>query len=62
MYCLLFTLLVKLGVGGNALNGLFFYPKPVRERAFALGLTEPEAVARRRGPDRADFLTVFMPI
>ena len=32
LYCALFTLMVKLGVGGNALNGLFFYPRPVQEK------------------------------
>ena len=26
LYCALFTLMVKLGVGNSALNGLFFYP------------------------------------
>ena len=29
LYCALFTLMVKVGVGNNALNGLYFYPKPV---------------------------------
>ena len=48
LYCALFTLMVKLGVGGNALNGLFFYPWPVQEKAYALGLTERETVSRRR--------------
>ena len=48
LYCALFTLIVKLGVGGNALNGLFFYPRPVQEKAYALGLTERETVSRRR--------------
>ncbi len=48
LYCALFTLMVKLGVGNNALNGLFFYPKPVQERVYALGLTDRETVRRRR--------------
>lgn len=48
LYCALFTLMVKLGVGNDALNGLFFYPKPVQERVYALGLTDPATVARRR--------------
>ena len=48
LYCALFTLMVKLGVGGNALNGLFFYPRPVQEKAYALELTERETVSRRR--------------
>ena len=48
LYCALFTLMVKLGVGNDALNGLFFYPRPVQERVYALGLTDPATVARRR--------------
>ena len=48
LYCALFTLMVKLGVGNDALNGLFFYPKPVQERVYALGLTDRATVARRR--------------
>ena len=35
VYCALFTLMVKLAVGNNALNGLYFYPAPVREPAKA---------------------------
>jgi len=32
LYCALFTFMVKIGVGNNALNGLYFYPKPVQKR------------------------------
>jgi hypothetical protein len=55
MYCALFTLMVKLGVGNSALNGLFFYPKPVQEKVYALGLTDREMVGRKR----KRFMTVF---
>ncbi len=48
LYCLLFTLMVKLAVGSHALNGLYFYPGPVQERVFALGLTDRETVSRKR--------------
>ena len=48
MYCALFTLMVKLGVGNNALNGLFFYPKSVQEKVYALGSTDRETVSRSR--------------
>ena len=33
LFCALFTLMVKIGVGNNALNGLYFYPKGVSENA-----------------------------
>ena len=48
LYCALFTLMVKIGVGNNALNGLYFYPKPVQERVYELGLTDRETVAKKR--------------
>lgn len=48
LYCALFTLMVKLGVGNNALNGLYFYPKPVQEKVYALRLTDRETVRRKR--------------
>jgi hypothetical protein len=31
--------MVKLAEGNNALNALYFYPKPVQERVYELGLT-----------------------
>ncbi len=36
LYCALFTLMVKIGVGNNALNGLYFYPKPVQKIVYEL--------------------------
>ena len=48
LYCALFTLMVKIGVGNNALNGLYFYPKPVQEKVYELGLTDRETIARKR--------------
>ena len=48
LYCLLYMGLVKLYVGNNAVNGLYFYPKPVQERVIALGLTDAEAMAKKR--------------
>ena len=48
LFCALFTLLVKLAVGNNALNGLYFYPKRVQERVYKLKLTDRETVARKR--------------
>lgn len=55
LFCLLFTLMVKLAVRNNAINALYFYPKPVQERAFALGLATREKVSR----DMKIFMTAF---
>lgn len=48
LHCLLFTAMVRLAVKGGAVDGLYFYPKPVQERAIEIGLTTQEAVRRKR--------------
>ena len=58
LFCALFTLMVKIGVGNNALNGLFFYPKPVQEKVYELGLTDRETVAKKRKL----FMTAFFAV
>ena len=59
LFCALFTLMVKIGVGNNALNGLYFYPKPVQEKVYELGLTERETVAKKRKRFMAAFFAVM---
>ncbi len=60
LFCALFTLMVKIAVGNNALNGLYFYPKPVQERAFEIGMTDPETVDRKRKRFMALFILVML--
>ncbi len=60
LFCAMFTLMVKLGVGDNALNALYFYPKPVQERVYELGLTDRETVARKRKQFMIPFLLVML--
>lgn len=55
VYCLLFTAIVRYAVLGGAVNGLFFYPKAVQERAFEIGLTDRETMHQRR----RRFMTLF---
>jgi len=59
LYCALFTLMVKLGVGNSPLNGLFFYPKPVQERVYSLGLTDRRTVRRKRRRFMVAFFAVM---
>jgi len=47
LYCLLFTATVRYSVRGGAINGLYFYPKAVQERAYEIGLTDRETVKKR---------------
>ena len=58
LFCALFTLMVKIAVGNNALNDLYFYPKPVQEKAYELGLTDRETVAKKRKL----FMTAFFAV
>ncbi len=60
LFCALFALMVKLGVGNNALNALYFYPKPVQERVYELGLTDRETVAQKRKRFMILFLLVML--
>ncbi len=60
LFCALFTLMVKLAVGGSALNGLYFYPKPVQKKVFELGLTDRETVARKRKRFMIPFFLVML--
>lgn len=60
LYCLLFTAMVNIGVGGNALNGLYFYPKPYQEKVYELKLIDREYVARRRKIFMTSFFAVML--
>lgn len=47
LYCLLFTGIVKLAVLENPVNGLFFYPKQVQEKAIELSLGTRKTIDSR---------------
>lgn len=55
LYLLLFTGLVAFFVRDGAVNGLYFYPRPVQERAFSIGLADRDDIAQKR----RRFLLVF---
>ena len=40
--------MVKIAAGDNAVNCLYFYPRPVQQRAFEIGLTDPLTVKKKR--------------
>ena len=60
LFCVLFALMVKLAVRNDALNALYFYPKPVQERVYELGLTDRETVARKRKQFMIPFMIVML--
>lgn len=39
--------MVRYSVRGGAINGLYFYPKAVHERAYEIGLTDRGTVKKR---------------
>ena len=60
LYCLLFTLMVKYSVRGGAINGLFFYPKDVQERAIEIGLIKKEDMIKKRKTFMIEFYIVML--
>ena len=52
--------MVRYSVRGGAINGLYFYPKAVQERAFEIGLTDRETVKRKRKRFMAAFYIVML--
>lgn len=55
LFLALFTGMVAFAVRGGAINGLYFYPVPVQERAFEIGLMDRETLSRKR----KRFMTMF---
>ncbi|RVU98488.1 hypothetical protein EII22_01380 [Coriobacteriales bacterium OH1046] len=60
LYCLLFTIMVRYAVRGGAIDGLYFYPKAVRDRAVAIGLTTEEAMQRKQKIFMTEFYIVML--
>ena len=59
LYCLLFTVMVKVGVGNGALNVLYFYPRAYQEKVYEMGLADREVIKRRRKVFMTAFLIVM---
>jgi hypothetical protein len=48
IYLLFFTVTIVVVVAKGPVGGLFFYPKPVQQRALELGLTDMETIRKRK--------------
>ena len=59
LFCLLFTLMVRYSVRGGSVNGLFYYPKTVQERAFEIGLSTREEMKKKRKVFMTEFYAVM---
>lgn len=60
LFCLLFTLMVRLSAIGGGINALYFYPKPVQEKAFSLGLADEKTVKKKRLLFMIPFLLILL--
>lgn len=60
LYCALFTAMVALAVRDGAVNALYFYPKPVQERAYAIGLADRTIIIKRKKRFMALFYLVML--
>jgi len=59
LFCLLFTLMVRYSVRGGSVNGLFYYPKTVQERAFEICLSTREEMKKKRKVFMTEFYAVM---
>ena len=48
LICFLLTAIVKIAVGNDAVNGVYFYPKEIQQRVIELGRTDQKIIARKR--------------
>lgn len=60
LFCLLFIGMVKLGIRDGAINEIYFYPKPVQERAIAIGLTDWTTIRRKKRRFMIPFLLILL--
>ncbi|WP_022769891.1 MULTISPECIES: hypothetical protein [unclassified Butyrivibrio] len=60
IYCLIFTLMVRFSVRGGAIDGMYFYPKAVQDRAIEIGLTTRETMNRKRKIFMTEFYIVML--
>ena len=62
IYCLIFTLMVRYAVRGGAVDGLYFYPKRVQERAIEIGLATQETIKKKRKIFMTEFYIVMLAV
>lgn len=60
LFCLLFTAMVKFAVRGGAIDGLYFYPVPVQQRAIEIGLTDLATMKRKKRNFMLPFCVVML--
>ena len=52
--------MVRYAVKGGAIDGLYFYPEPVQEKAIEIGLTNRETMRHKRKVFMTEFFIVML--
>ena len=60
IYCAVFTLIVKYAVRNGAIDGLYFYPKTVQDRAVEIGLISREEMDHKRKIFMTEFFLIML--
>ncbi len=60
LFFLFFTSMVMYAVRGGAIDGLYFYPKAVQERAIDIGLITKETMQKKRKVFMTEFYIVML--
>lgn len=60
LFLALYTGMIAFAVRDGVINVLFFYPKPVQERAFAIGLADRQDIRRKKAQFMISFMVVLL--
>lgn len=60
IYCLVYVLMVKAVKKNNPVNCLFFYPKPVKDKMYELGLGDEKIVNKKEKVFYTWFIVVLI--
>ena len=60
LFLAIYTGMIAFAVRGGAVNALFFYPEPVQERAFAMGLADRKDIRRKSVRFMTSFFVVLL--
>ena len=60
LFLALYTGMIAFTVRDGAINALYFYPKPVQERAFAIGLADRQDIRNKKVRFMIAFMVVLL--
>ena len=60
LFLAIYTGIIAFAIRDGAINALFFYPKPVQERAFEIGLADRQDIRRKKVRFMISFMVVLL--